>query len=335
MMRRAVAAALAASVLLAMPSPAGAWDPFDSDEDGWQQPPAAPPPPDPAPLIAPPPGVYYVTDTYVADVVTSEGPLTTYTTTTVHESTGSYARVLETVGTGDTSAFDGEAFNGRRTLGDGRAVAGTYYENYVLGDAGFLPVSIVFFQDDAELARAIWGPPVPPGTSPGGGEPGSSGSSAEPSTSCCPALPLEPGGTLIEPRDDRAGPPGGRTTPPDRRAPAAPIPVRPGVSLLPASPPVGSVEVLRGRPVTLWLRAFAGDREVPVRSWTLLSGESGRALATAGTGAAPFRAAWERLAPPDRAYVLRFRIEVDTRATGHAFVDMTIAVTVRSPALES
>ena len=93
--------------------------------------------------------------------------------------------------------------------------------------------------------------------------------------------------------------------------------------------------MLRGRRVTLWLRAFAGDREVPVRSWTLLSGESGRALATAGTGAAPFRAAWERLAPPGSAYVLRFRIEVDTRATGHALVDGAITVTVRSPALES
>src|SRR2546428_10193216 len=264
MMRRAVAVALAAGVVLATSSPAFAWDPFDSAEDGWQQPPAAPPPPDPAPLIAPPPGVYYVTDTYVADVVTSEGPLTTYTTTTVHESTGSYARVLETVGTGDTSAFDGEAFNGRRALGDGRAVAGTYYENYVLGDAGFLPVSIVFFQDDAELARAIWGPPVPPGTSPGGGEPGSPGSSAEPSTSCCPALPLEPGGTLIEPRDDRAAPPGGRTRPPDRRPPPAPLPGRPGGALPPASPPPPRVEALRGRPASPCPRARRGRPRGPV-----------------------------------------------------------------------
>ena len=31
-------------------------------------------------------------------------------------------------------------------------MAGTYYENYVLTEAGFIPVSIVFFQDDAELA---------------------------------------------------------------------------------------------------------------------------------------------------------------------------------------
>src|SRR5204863_7869013 len=91
---------------------------------------------DPAPVIAPPPGIYYVTDTYVADVVTSSGPLTTYSTTTVHESTGSYARVLDTVGTGASSAFDGSAFNGRRTLGDGRSVAGRYYENYPLTGGG-------------------------------------------------------------------------------------------------------------------------------------------------------------------------------------------------------
>src|SRR5207245_9076514 len=107
----------------------------------------------PSPCIAPPPGISYVTDTYLADVVTVSGPLTSYTTTTVHESTGSYARVLDEVGTGTPSTFDGAAFNGRATLTDGRAVAGTYYENYVLTSDGFVPVSVVFFQDDAELAR--------------------------------------------------------------------------------------------------------------------------------------------------------------------------------------
>jgi len=325
MMHRAVTVALALCALLGTASPALAWDPFESDEDGWQQPPAAPPPPDPEPLIAPPPGVYYVTETYVADVVTTDGPLTTYTTETVHESTGSYARVLETVGTGDTSAFDGSAFNGRATLGDGRAVAGTYYENYVLGDEGFLPVSIVFFQDDSELARAIAGPPSgpPPVTT----EPPGPGAPAQPQASCCSPVPAEP-------QDDRRTAPDDRTTSRRERTPPA-VPLRPGVSLLPASPPLANVEVLRGRPLTLWLRAFAGDREVAVRSWTLLEGDAGRAHAASGAGTAPFRASWERLAPPGTAYVLRFRIEVDTRVTGRRSVDATVAVTVRSPALEN
>ncbi|TMC43350.1 MAG: hypothetical protein E6J23_10150 [Chloroflexi bacterium] len=125
MKRKTAAATLA--LLLVSSSPALAWDPLRQRA----APPVAPRQPDPAPLIAPPPGVYYVTDTYVADVVTSTGPLTTYSTTTVHQSTGSYARVLETVGTGAASAFDGRAFNGRRTLGDGRSVAGTYYEELI------------------------------------------------------------------------------------------------------------------------------------------------------------------------------------------------------------
>src|SRR5207302_158340 len=149
MKRECIAATLV--LLLLGSSPALAWDPFRVRDE-------PPPPsrePDPAPFIAPPPGIYYVTDTYVADVVTSSGPLTTYSTATIHESTGSYARVLDIVGTGASSAFDGSAFNGRRTLGDGRSVAGTYYENYVLIDGGFVPISVVFFQDDAELARLV------------------------------------------------------------------------------------------------------------------------------------------------------------------------------------
>ena len=136
-MKRRIAAAVFAMLFLSS-APARAWDPFP--EDGPPEPVGAGPAPDPAPFIAPPPDVYYVTDTYVADVVTSSGPVTTYSTSTVHESTGSYARVLDTVGTGESSAFDGSAFNGRRRLGDGRLVAGTYYENYVRTDGGFIPI---------------------------------------------------------------------------------------------------------------------------------------------------------------------------------------------------
>jgi len=149
MKRECVAATLV--LFLLGSSPALAWDPFRERDEL----PAPSREPDTAPFVAPPPGIYYVTDTYVADVVTSSGPLTTYSTATIHESTGSYARVLDIVGTGASSAFDGSAFNGRRTLGDGRSVAGTYYENYALTAGGFVPVSVVFFQDDAELARLL------------------------------------------------------------------------------------------------------------------------------------------------------------------------------------
>ena len=306
---RAVAAAVFAGLIL-WPSSALARDPFRDDG-----PPDTPEPErdaDPAPFIAPPPGIYFVTDTYVADVVTSSGPVTRYSTATVHESTGSYARVLDIVGTGASSSFDGSAFNGRRALGDGRAVAGTYYENYVLGADGFVPVSVVFFQDDAELARLLASKPATP--------------SATPTPSMPPATtrPVVPPCCAAE-RPVAAIP--SRTSAPTKS-------IQPGLSLLPVSAPLASLEVLRGRAVSLYPRAFVEGREVPVRSWTVIAGDAGEALATAGPGAVPFRTWWRRLAPPGAAFQVVFRIEVDTPDTGHRVVDAAIAVVVRSPALE-
>jgi hypothetical protein len=310
MMRRTVTAILA--MLAVWSSPALAWDPF-REEGGYELPEPAPEP-DPAPYIAPPPGIYYVTETYVADVVTSSGPLTTYSTSTVHESTGSYARALGTGGTGASSPFDGSAFNGRRALGDGRAVAGTYYENYVLTAGGFVPVSIVFFQDDAEIARVLAATPTPsPITPPWLPTSPAATSRPSPSTCCAP----EPSGAPVA-----------RPTPSPIR------PVRPGISLLPTGAPLASVEVLRARAVSLYPRAFVDEREIPVRSWSIVAGDAGEALVTADVGGAPFRTSWLRLAPPGSAYELLFRIEVDTPETGHRTVDAPIAVVVRSPALE-
>jgi hypothetical protein len=307
-MRLAVSAAALALVLVCS-SPALARDPF-LDEG-----PSEPVPPesgvDPAPFIAPPPDLYYVTDTYVADVVTTTGVLTTYATTTIHESTGSYARALATVGTGVSSAYDGSAFNGRRSLGDGRLVAGTYYENYVLTEGGFVPVSIVFFQDDAELARLL-AVPTPPGKVIVGPSPSVEAAATSPAP-CCVATPT---GALATP------------------TPTLIKPIRPGISLLPASAPLSTVEVLRGRAVALFPRAFIDDREVPVRSWTVIDGEAGEALATVGSGGVPFRSSWRRLAPPGASYQIVFRIDVDTPETGHRTVNGTIAVVVRSPALQ-
>jgi hypothetical protein len=270
---------------------------------------------DPAPFIAPPPDLYYVTDTYVADVVTSSGPLTTYATATVHESTGSYARVLDTVATGASSAFDGSSFNGRRALGDGRPVAGTYYENYILTAGAFVPVSVVFFQDDAELARLLAARPTPGVASSAPATPLTPGTTARPLASAC-CTTQRPVATIASPA-------------------VAPIKsVRPGISLLPLSAPLARLEVLRGREVSLYLRAFIDDREVPVRAWRVVAGESGDAVATTGSGAEPFRTSWRRLAPPGAASEVVFRIEVDAPETGHRMVDTTISVVVRSPALE-
>jgi hypothetical protein len=311
-MTRRTAVALVA-ILFLWSSPALAWDPFR--EDGPAEPPEATRQPDPAPYVAPPPDIYYVTDTYVADVVTSSGPVTTYSTTTVHQSTGSYARVLETVGTGVPSGSDGRSFNGRRALGDGRLVAGTYYENYVLTAGGFVAVSIVFFQDDAELARLLAATPAP-GTV-----------TRSPSIPTAPSLTTTPppaGACCAAPRPVTIASP---TTAPVK-------PIRPGISLLPVGASLTRIEVLRGRLVSLYLRAFVDDREVAVRSWTVIAGDAGEAPATAGSGDVPFRTSWRRLAAPGAAYEIVFRIEVDTPDTGHRTVDAAIAVVVRSPALE-
>lgn len=310
-MRRRVAAAAAIAVGVLCSSPALAWDPFREDGRAGPAAPESERDPDPAPFIAPPPGLYYVTDTYVADVVTSSGPLTTYSTTTIHESTGSYALVLDTVATGASSAFDGTAFNGRRALGDGRAVAGTYYENYVLTAGGFAPISVVFFQDDAELARLLAPTPAPGVTSP-------------------PSIPL---------RTTRAPEPACCARQPSVVTIASPTvapikPIRPGISLLPLSAPLATLEVLRGREVSLYPRAFVDGSEVPVRSWRVIAGDAGDTLALVGSGAVPFRTSWRRLAPPGAAYEVAFRIEVDGVGTGARTVDATISVVVRSPALE-
>jgi hypothetical protein len=305
------------AILFLCSSPALARDPFREDR---RTEPVEPEPervPDPAPFIAPPPGVYYVTDTYVADVVTSSGPLTTYSTTTIHESTGSYARVLDTVATGASSEFDGSAFNGRRALGDGRSVAGTYYENYVLTHDGFVPVSVVFFQDDAERARLSASAPASATPTPI-----TQSAPSTSSTASATARPLPPGCCAGDLTLETIAPP----------RPAKPI--RPGISLLPASGPLAMLEVLRGRAVSLWPRAFVEDRELPVRSWTVIAGETGEAPATAGSGGIPFRTSWRRLAPPGAAYKVVFRIEVDTPDAGQRTVDAALEVIVRSPALD-
>jgi len=252
--------------------------------------------PEPAP-VAPPPGIYLVTETYAGDSVARSGPLTTYTTETVHETTGSYARVLETVATGGSSAYDGAAFNGRAALTDGRSVAGTYYENYIWTDAGFMPVSVVFFQDDSEIARE------------------QSRARAEPS----PVVTAQPSpapssrvGTAVTP-----------TSPPPVRgdpvpAPPTPSPVRASVPL-----PDRSIEVLRGRRTAI---SFLGD---DVRWWRFLSGEGVALGAIAGTAADPFIARWDALAPFGAIWVVRFVVGY-ADGTTH---ERVVRVAVRAPGL--
>jgi hypothetical protein len=261
-----------------------------------------------------PAGLYYVTDTYVGDVVAINGGTTTYSTTTVHESTGTYARVIDTVDTGASSRFDGSSFNGRGALTDGRALAGTYYENFVLTTSGYIPVSIVFFQDDSESRRrgAVASPTPAP--------------SATAATST-PTATAAPAGSLIASR--RVSTPAPSFQPTAPIAPAAPR-LRAGVALAPDGPPLASAEVLRGRLVQFWPRAFANDGAVPIRSWRLLSAQPDRVSANSGNSE-PLAAQWIQMPDPGVRWSLRFEILTELAPTER--LEAQIAITVRSPAL--
>ncbi|HEX9495232.1 MAG TPA: hypothetical protein VGA38_05690 [Candidatus Limnocylindria bacterium] len=287
-------------VILLLATPAAAWDPEEDDRSDWW-PPAAVWEPEPAP-VPPPPGIYLVTDTYAGDVVSQSGNVTTYATETVHETTGSYARVLETVDTGGSSAYDGAAFNGRTTMTDGRSVAGTYYENYVRAGDTFLPVSVVFFQDDAEIARAARvAPPPPPAAAPAPvllliGQPPVAAVPAGPNASVAP---------IVE------GP-----------APAPGAPARP-VSLTPTLLPDRAIEVLRGRRIAVSLDGTA------VRAWRLVSGNAVVLGLSNGNATDAFVARWDALAAPGSVWVVRFAIDL-TDGTSR---ELALRVSVRAPGL--
>ena len=307
-MKRGLRALTITSALLLMSSQAAlAWDPFG----GEALDPGPVTPPDPAPLVIPD-GVYLVTDVYTGDVVTTAGDTTTYSTTTTHEMPGTYARVVDVVGSGAGSAFDGSSFNERGRLPDGRSVAGTYYEDFVLTPSGLVSVNLVFFQDDSATRTSASAPRQPsaptalPAALPPSGRP----------------ISAEPVAQSPEPRDTPA--PAPNPLPEPRTAGAA-------VALAPLGPSLSSIEVLRGRSVRLWLRAFAAGVPVPVRSWRLVAGAADMVSRREGGGGDPCDALWLTLAPAGTVWTLRFEVTSDF-APGRALI-ATLGVAVRSPAL--
>jgi len=281
-------------------------------EDEWLIP--APPVPDPVAFVVPS-GLYYVTDTYVADVVATSDATTIYSTTTVHESTGTYARVIDSVDTGASSAFDGMAFNGRGALTNGQALAGTYYENFVLTAGGYVPVSIVFFQDDSETKRrqavSSLGAAAKPTASP---------AAVVTTTSPVPVV------TTTRPRDAIAPP----SIMPQASIQPAPRTVRTGISLSPDGPTLASAEVLRGRLVQFWPRVFIDNVDVPIRSWRLLSAQPDHISASTGS-TQPLAAQWIRMPVPGVSWSLRFEVYSEVSPTER--LEAEISVMLRSPAL--
>jgi hypothetical protein len=294
-------ALLLPSILLLSSISANAREPLEDE----RLPIPNPPVPDPVALVVPI-GLYFVTDTYVGDVVATSDATTVYSTTTVHESTGTYARVIDTVDTGSSSPFDGMAFNGRGALTNGQALAGTYYENFVLTPDGYVPVSIVFFQDDSETRRRQ-GP----------------SSSAAPKASASPA----PAVTTAQRPGEIASPPSIKERVPIETARPT---LRAGISLAPDGPTLASAEVLRGRLVQFWPRVFANNAVVPIRSWRLLSAQPDRISASNGS-TQPLAAQWIRMPAPGVSWSLRFEIFAEVAPTER--LEAEITVTLRSPAL--
>jgi len=308
-----LAVVFAALLVASCSHPALAWDPFEDDFD-----PGIVTPADPAPFVAPE-GLYVVTDVYAGDVVSTSGNTTTYTTTTVHETPGTFARVIDVVGSGSASAFDGASFNDRASLPDGRPVGGTYYEDFVLTSGGFVSVNIVFFQDDNATRSSTPGAPTTPPV-------------------VVPAATAPTNPTMPPPQPASATPapvaPAASAPPPEREQPAPPPPPRiatAGVALAPSGPSLASIEVLRGRRLQLWPRAFVDSQPVAVRTWRLVSGQIDVASRREGSDGEACDATWVVMPPAGATYALRFEITSDA-APGRV-LSATIAVALRSPAL--
>lgn len=311
---RALAALVAVTLVLFPAAPAAGWDAGDEDEPLGV--PFEPPPfelpadiPSSGPFDAPP-GIYAVTDAYAGDYVVRDGAVTTYGTATVHGPTDTYARVIDTVATGTGSVFDGSAFNGRSALTDGRPVAGTYYESFFLTDAGYVSLGIVFFQDDAEIARSLRTsvPPVtptPPLPAPAGLGPGPS--------SPVPALWPQPSAAPV-----------GAVVPQIEVPGRSPVLTPPAVTSSPDLLAGRPIEVLRGRRIEIWLSGLPAGT-----SWRAVPGEATVLGSREGAADEPFVARWDRLAAPGATWPLRFEIAGDGIPSRTVLID----VTVRSPGL--
>jgi hypothetical protein len=153
---------LAVALAVCWSAPAAAYDP-----DAVRSPDPAPPA-DSSPVEVPS-DVYRVTEAYRGDAVLRSGDVLSYLTLTRPVEADAYARVLGVAASGEASPWDSLAFNGRATLTDGRAIAGTFYENYFRDGDRLVPWSIVFFQDDRELLAGAATRPAPAVRSPARG----------------------------------------------------------------------------------------------------------------------------------------------------------------------
>ena len=291
-------ALLAVALLIARPMPAYASLPPEDRGARVPTPTAAP-----AQL---PPDLYRVTEVYVANVVTRVGDNTSYSTATQHQVTNTYARVLDQVGTGSRSAYDGAAFNGRAILSNGTPVAGTYYQNYIFDGTTYRPVSIVFFQDDSEVARRR--------------------AQRAPLPTPAPVVRLPAASPTALPAPRPVVPP---ATP--RVTPAASVgPITIGVDPTGGGAVLDRVEVARGATYALRVNIRGAGT---LLSWMVVAGVNDASNAPGWHDPnAPLAGQWLRLAPPAQPWTIALRARVATPA-GVVERDGSIAVWVRSPAV--
>lgn len=297
--------------------------------------PAPKPAPRPAPRPTPPPapkpaalaasmGLHSVTQVWAGDVVTRSGPVTTYTSNTVQQNAGTYAKQVATVSTGQKSAYDAALSNKRTTLSDGRAVSGDIYANYVWTGSTLRLDRYVFFQDDMEIARqAAARPTAAPAPTPAPTAP-----PATPAPRPIPiAAPVTPAPVVAV-----ATPPPAPSTPRPTPTPR-PRDVSGYVALAAQGDALARIEVLRGRRADLWPRALVDAAPGRVSAWTLVSGEVTALGPIAGSGEQPLAARWDEVTSSDRPFHLRFSVVVDVPGEGPRRVDASIDVVVRSPAI--
>jgi hypothetical protein len=289
------------------------------------------PTPRPTPRPAPKPaavaasmGLHSVTQVWAGDIVRRTGPVTTYTSNTVQQNAGTYAKQVATVSTGQKSAFDSSLSNQRATLTDGRVVSGDIYANYVWTGSTLRLDRYVFFQDDLEIARqAAERPTAAPAATPA-----PTARPAAPTPGPIPiAAPATPAPVVAV-----ATPPPASSTPRPTPTPRPRV-VSTYIALAAQGDALARIEVLRGRRVDLWPRALVDGAPGRVSSWTLVAGEVTALGPVAGSGDQPLAARWDEVvfgAPP---FSLRFTIFVDVPGEGQRRVDASIDVVVRSPAI--
>jgi hypothetical protein len=289
-------------------------------------------------------GFHAVTEVRTEDRVIVSGDRTTYVTETQRDDAGTFARAVASVGTGEGSGYDGLTANGRMTLSDGRPVAGVVYETVVWNGHEFVHSSFDFFADDSELARHATpvapSAPIPPAVVAPLIEapvaPRAPVSLVAPAFA--PSATIEPS-TGTERDTDTAvpsvwTPPASGAVPPSSvpgRAQPVPHDVRAGVALGSQADVLRSIEVLRGRRVSLWIRATVDGSPARVISWRLASGEVTALGPVAGSGEDPLIAEW--LVPAETAFALVFEAVVSVPGEGARTVPAVIDVTVRSPAI--